>query len=81
MLMLLDEIIADGLGLQKLCEAVVDRGEARILRLGRGGLSPSHRERGSVSLYWDLGAEPQWAPGVTAPGGGQGQSPLKLKAL
>ena len=59
--------------------SVKNRGEARILRLG--GLEPwSWRARERIYIgVW--GGAPSGGPGSRAPVEGQGQSPLKLKAL
>jgi len=45
-----------------------------------GGLSPGHRECGSASIYWGLGAEPPMGVQGHSPGEGSGgKAPLKLK--
>jgi len=54
-------------------KSITTRGEARLLHLG--GLSPSHGEHGSVSLYRSLGWSPQrWSMGQSPRWGGSGEA-------
>jgi len=57
----------------------LDQGRSQDITFG---VSPSHGEHGSTSLYRGLGAEPPvGVQGAESPVGVRGKVPLKLKAL